>query len=115
MANYTHTRIKKTLYKQKVFKLLYEGFKGSIPLLAAQAGCCENTAYKDRTLWNQMSTAEQEAAYLKAAEALGVEPVKRRSPRVPETPECDISSMGGIHTPYNFIKRPRSRMWVSHY
>ena len=39
MANYSHERIKKTLYKQKLIKLLYEGADGDVKLLAAMAGC----------------------------------------------------------------------------
>lgn len=99
-----------TMYKQKVFKILYEHPKMKTGDIAERLGMNVKTVISDRMKWKRMNEEERIEAYREAVKML-----KPPVQKIPEERKNDISSMDGFHTPYNFQKRPRSRIWVGRY
>ena len=76
-----------------------------------------STIRKYLTRWRKLSKEEQDEAYKRAVDVLDIqgiqfpEPKKKRIIPEPEEP----TSLDGMHTPNNFMKYRKNRMWISHY
>lgn len=99
----------KNMFKQKIYRILFLQPKIKTEHLAERAGCDRGTANYNRVRWNKLTDEEKKAAYKEVCKILN------EGKFTPPTQENKPHPMDGFHTPYNFIKRPRSRMWISRY
>ena len=92
---------RKTMYKQRLYIKMHEGFEGTIQALAQAVGCLPPTAKNYIREWKEMDAEEQEYEYKRAMVALYGEPETKPEP---VEQEQGLKLVHGFRTPYG-IKR----------